>query len=41
LWHEVFVYRGADPDLEITAGPLSDRLIVALHRMVAATAIVG
>jgi chloramphenicol 3-O phosphotransferase len=41
LWHEVFVYRGTDPDLEITAGPLGDRLVAALHRMVAAAADVG
>jgi chloramphenicol 3-O phosphotransferase len=40
-WHEVFVYRGADPELEITAGPLGDKLVTALHRMVAAAAAVG
>jgi chloramphenicol 3-O phosphotransferase len=38
LWHEVFVYRGADPDLRITAGPLGDKLVATLHRMVAVAA---
>lgn len=41
LWHEVFTYRGADPELEITAGPLGDRLVTALHRMVASVAAEG
>jgi len=41
LWHEVFLYRGADPELEITAGPLGDKLVKALHRMVAAAAAAG
>ena len=41
LWHEVFAYSGADPDLVITAGPLGDKLVAALHRMVASAAGAG
>jgi chloramphenicol 3-O phosphotransferase len=37
-WHEVFVYTGAGDDLEITPGPLGDRLVAGLHRSVAALA---
>ena len=38
LWHEVFVYAGEGDSLQITAGPLGDRLVAGLHRSVAALA---
>jgi chloramphenicol 3-O phosphotransferase len=41
LWHEVYRYQGAGDDLQITAGPLGDRLVTALHRMVATVAEAG
>jgi chloramphenicol 3-O phosphotransferase len=37
-WHEVFRYTGSGDALEITAGPLGDRLVAGLHRTVAALA---
>ena len=37
-WHEVFRYTGSGDGLEITAGPLGDRLVAGLHRSVAALA---
>ena len=37
-WHEVFVYTGEGDSLQITAGPLGDRLVAGLHRSVAALA---
>lgn len=37
-WHEVFVYTGEGDALQITAGPLGDRLVAGLHRSVAALA---
>jgi chloramphenicol 3-O phosphotransferase len=41
LWHEVFGYHGPPEALTITAGPVGDRLVRALHRMVAAAAETG
>lgn len=41
LWHEVFRYDGAGDGLAITAGPVGDRLVTALHRMVDAVATAG
>ena len=40
-WHEVFRYEGAGDSLTITAGPLGDRLVAGLHRMVAGLADLG
>jgi chloramphenicol 3-O phosphotransferase len=40
-WHEVFRYTGSGDALTITAGPLGDRLVAGLHRMVAALAAQG
>jgi len=37
-WHEVFRYEGSGDSLSITAGPLGNRLVAGLHRMVAALA---
>ena len=41
LWHEVFGYDGSPEALTITAGPVGDRLVRALHRMVAAATDAG
>ena len=40
-WHEVFRYDGEGDALTITAGPLGDRLVAGLHRMVAGLADLG
>jgi chloramphenicol 3-O phosphotransferase len=40
-WHEVFRYTGEGDSLSITAGPLGDRLVAGLHRMVAGLADLG
>ena len=37
-WYEVFRYTGSGDALQITAGPLGDRLVAGLHRSVAALA---
>jgi chloramphenicol 3-O phosphotransferase len=40
-WHEVFRYAEEGDSLTITAGPLGDRLVAGLHRMVAGLADLG
>jgi chloramphenicol 3-O phosphotransferase len=40
-WHDVFRYTGEGDSLAITAGPLGDRLVAGLHRMVAGLAELG
>ncbi|HEY0640823.1 MAG TPA: AAA family ATPase [Pseudonocardiaceae bacterium] len=41
LWHEVYRYRETPDGLRIGGGPLGDRLMAGLHRMVAGAAGAG